>query len=308
MTILKATNEFDGLDYTNGLWSGSYHDATYTRGSMGFEDADEAVIDIGSQAEFWLHCEMRIDTNTHLTGGLINFGGDARIYINAFTKSADFQYYSSGWVTEETGVIPNAVLTVVDVHFDAGVYSLYASKVLIFSYDTGTATISDITLGQAGTTGAFYNQYFSQVLIQTEPTLGCKVHTLPVTADGALTDMTNDYTAIDEEAIPNDSDFITPVTTGDQSSFVIDDSVTPPQHAIIALVHNVRAIKGSTGLQNLQIGTYSNGTAYPQASVTGLDDVDYKSFHAIEYVDPDDSSDWDDTSVAQAQLLVKAIT
>lgn len=326
MAILFAANEeesFTPIGSPTFTTSSSFHDSTFADGAFVIDDFsgnDTLQADFADTADLWVHWNALLDnpSSDRITVFILQDDANPILRIRnndpgGIFGNLDFQYWNgAAWITIAEDIVATDVLQPIDIHANlnaSGEFTLYQNNMQIASFtgDTtlGATTANNIVFGPADS--GVGDHYVSEVVVADEPTLNWRVQTLRATADGTHTEFTGTFADIDEVGLFDDLTFVTGDTNNFQESFVIEDSVTPGGYSVAALVTGARASRGSTGPQNMQFITVSNSNTFTSASVSGLD-LGLRPYLNIEAVDPDTSLEWDDTSIAQAEVGVKAIT
>lgn len=322
MTILFAGGEEEGFDVTGvrPIFSTDItrYDSVFSKGALGLEGGGSISTSFAATSSFWVHCLNYINPGANNTGTLLQVvsGGTPLVRLHAYFDTDDdvlFEYWNgSMWVLIAQDPLQSATLEDVDLFVNfasSGEFTLYQDGVQVASF-TGDTTVGDTSADEvafSGVRSTSVGSHISQVLIKTNSTLSAHVETLHATANGASTDFAGDFTDINEEGLNDDLDFITGSSNGDEVTFVMEDPTTPSGYSIEGLAHTARMSRGSTGPQNAQFITRSNGVNFTSASVAGLG-LGFQPFFTVREADPDTSAAWTDISVAAAQFGLKAIT
>lgn len=216
---------------------------------------------------------------------------------------------SSVWTT--VGTTETIPLNLTNQHFDlyidgnsaTGNAKLYVAGTLRI-----TAASVNLTAVASLQTARFYGWgndtfFVSQVMIDSEPTIGGRLFTIPITGAGATTSWTGAYTEIDE-IIYSDADFINTSTATAVSTFAVT-APTLTGYVIEAVAVTARAKKGGSGPTQLQLALRSAGTDYFSASKAL--DVGYGGFVNIWETNPATGAAFLTTAIASLQPGVKAI-
>lgn len=197
-------------------------------------------------------------------------------------SSATFDIYL------KTGASGEAILFVNQVERTSGTASI--------TYPSDPANIKLVC------TAGFYN-YFSQVIVADESTIGWRLKQGRMTGAGAHTDFIGDYSGVDESRL-SDADFINTSTANDIETFTTSlDSLTGyiPQAVIVA----ARARRGSTGPQNLQLALRASGV--DDFSPTKALGLGYAAYEHIWETNPATSAAFLNSQISTLQPGVKAI-
>lgn len=160
-------------------------------------------------------------------------------------------YRSSAWVTLATSVL-DVPTTIFRLDFrcklsaTVGEMELYINGALFVSYSGNTAPSSgtDIYSLSVGNITIGGTCVHSAIMVADENTRGLTfIQRLPA-GNGALSQWTGSYTAIDETGI-NDADFITPSTAGDISTFTFQ--TIPSQYTDFDVKAVVLSGRGQAG-------------------------------------------------------------
>lgn len=234
-------------------------------------------------------------------------GATASIFLKQYTDDRlALQYLNAGAVVTGADIDNfSGGLEEIDlyVNLTTGVLRLYAGG-------TKRLETTGLSLGHiTGITGLrLNNNYYmawSQVVVDTNPTIGGRLWTVPITGAGASSDWNGTYANIDEIAY-SDADFINSATNGQVSTFAVNPpTLTGYEVQAVGVYARVRC--GAGGPQNFRPVLRSGGTNYPSAADQLLD-IAYEPHGYIWETDPATGVAWINTAVATLQPGVKAIT
>jgi len=292
----------------------------------------EARCDFTAQTEGWAHFRAHfgslsanstlqvvefVDSGTGQTVFQLDVDGVVSSVIGQF----NLEYWNGAAFTEilatEYGLFGGIQYTF-DFHWDidnaAGVFEWYVDGVLVaqFSGDTlntGYTQIDRMVLQCANSSGSGSGNgtTFSEIIVATTDTRGMRVHAADPTANGTNTAWTNDVTAVDEGNV-DDTDFIESGVANDVETFAVRDlSAVADNFTVKAVVVNARALRDTTGPQNMELVVRSGTTDYLSGNVSGLTTA-FAPFSYIWADDPDTAAPWTTGGVNAMEVGVKSIT
>jgi hypothetical protein len=233
---------------------------------------------------------LRLERNASSVWTLV----DAEIPLNANSASST----SLAMQTFDLGLVVNSA---------SGSAKLYVGGTK--RIDSGSIDLSGVASmnkmqGYGRTVVTSESNYFSQIVIADEPTVGMRVTTVPPAGAGTTGDWTGDYTDVDE-AVYSDADFCYSATNGQIELFVgTVPSLTG--YVVRAVGVYARAKCGASGPQNLQIALRSGSTNYFSSSLAL--DVGYDAHGNVWEQNPNTTADWQTAQISAVQFGVKAIT
>ena len=219
MAIIIAGNEGDiitpGIGFTTNA---SYFDSNYSR--VACELSYNLYSDIALSGEnigaadsqgFWLgftYGGTTADTENYLVQVYDNTGtacyrargtGGTAVKTSIFSDSGSL-------VDKATGIVFSGSLKRYDIHVYTDSGSTYGEIYIngaledVISCSGSNRGLNKVRFWSITGNGIYnnYRAYVSEVIIATEPTLGMRVKTLSLTADGSHTDFTGSYTDVDE--------------------------------------------------------------------------------------------------------------
>ena len=188
-----------------------------------------------------------------------------------------FQYYNgSAWTAIGTGfVVPIDIIHKWDFEFSiansGGFARCYVDGILLGELTGDTlygspSEIAEMRVHTPATGGTNSAATISEVQILDVSTLGRRLATLNITADGATTDWTGTYADIDDVGVYSDTEINDSATADQVSTFVTTDlSVVAQTYLVDSVVLAYRAQIGGTGPQNLKGVVRIGGVDYPSA-------------------------------------------
>lgn len=287
---------------------------------------DKIFNDFTSLSELWIHfVKGNGDVVNGSFGTLLNiYNGTTPLFRIQFITSVgvqpQLQYWDGAtWVTVATGfaMIDNAKHTW-DIHIkmDAtdGILSLYLDNNLIgesFTGDTiftSDTNIDNFDMKHYNESGAVFDRIaISEFIISTDTTIGGKLYTLNVTANGVNTDFTGDFTDIDEINV-DDSDSISSTTNGHKSTFITADMPTLNANEVIAAKITTARIKNDGAAPvNAKLLTRVDGTDYESAALSGIG-LGFGPFINVELVDPCTLNSWLEAAINDSESGIKVET
>lgn len=238
-------------------------------------------------------------------------GSDAQIRILA-TVSGDNvihqpQYLSAlaVWTNIGTAItIPNEK-QVIDLYWKIDASGEVRYFVAGNERITGTADLSHLSdITSARLHSLFDPSRFSQVVADTDPTVGGRLFTVPVSGAGATSSWIGSYAELDE-IVYSDADFINSGTANQVSTFAVS-APTLTGYSVRAVAVTARARRGAGGPQNLQLALRVSGTDYFSSSkALG---IGYGAFVNIWEQNPATTADWVNTAISTLQPGAKSIT
>jgi hypothetical protein len=169
---------------------------------------------------------------------------------------------------------------------------------------TGVADLSAVTgLDVIRCYAGSSPQALSQVIVASEPTIGWRLLTRYPNGAGATGNWTGDYTGVDE-TVYSDADFINS-TTADQVETFTQTGPAISGYVPRAVGVYVRARRGASGPQNLQLALRASGTDY--FSGNKALSVGYDCYGHIWETNPATTADWLSGAIDALQPGVKSI-
>lgn len=243
MAILWCGGE--DIDFPNGslvdvgttnLYFRSGYARCAIRSMAGLAVAKSSLFSGGEISSGWLHCYVYV-AGTSASNFHVGFGKSSTSkYIgighgNPYTKLTLFSYDGTTLtaLAVETGnSLTQGQLYTIDIQLinygASSTINVYVDENLTITY-AGSTSISGVTgfdsVFLGGVSGAYF--YTSEIIVSDEDTrnlIGLK--TLVPTGNGTHTDMSNDYTAVDE-ITTDPSDRVYSDTDGHQESFTLTD-------------------------------------------------------------------------------------
>jgi hypothetical protein len=328
MTVLFAGGEMGAFipsdSNTNESTSTGKFDTAFARcalapsGSSSYGDSFE----FAETADVWIHFENQsigATSSATLTTcmTMLNGSGTEVFKLQTSTPTGSgsqtwqLQYWNgSAWTNLGSSFAVNNALQTVDIHLVAnsasGSGSVYLSGT---QRSTGTADLSSIA-GVAQIrpygkqTGIQVSNYFSQLIVASESTIGWRLKTVPATGAGSTSSWTGTFAEIDEIAY-SDLDFINSATAAQVQLFSHSTTI-PTGYKVKAAIVTARAKCGSGGPQNIQLALKSGATTY--FSATQACDEGYLAHVGVWENDPATSAAFTTSAAAAIQFGVKSIT
>lgn len=325
MTFFRA---FTGLA---GLTSGSVNSATreanttaaqigpyVSEGSKLFGDDNGTLLSISSTATLnfkgYIYLSGGSGTRAIWTAG--NSGTDLfRLVVSGANLS--MQYWNgSSWTGIDTTAITTATLYEIDIEIvmnnSTGSIKLYVDQAEVQSL-TGVDTILDTpttmneVLFTSHNTASTDSVTWSACLLADEEIKDVEVSGTNLTGAGTNSDFTGAYTDVDEAGV-DDTDVIETSTDGHVSTFAFGNlsGDFASGYEVAALIVNVRARRGPSGVANGRAVCYEGATLGEGSSVAL--GVTYQPISAVFTTNPDTASAWTVGEIDTAEVGVKAIS
>jgi hypothetical protein len=266
--------------------------------------------------DIYVHFDHAISGNSAVTNNVLVLLNDigTEVYrirqtvVSTNVYAWQMQYLNVGlaWTNAGTTISASSYLSTFDLFVDTtnGDMSLFASGTelvtvtgLSLSHNSGVANVRLYSADQP--------RCISQVIVDTDPTIGDRLYTLPPTGAGADTAWTGTYTEIDE-IVYSDADFINSSTNDQVETFAIA-APTLTGYTVRSISITARAKRGASGPANLRFVLRSSGTNYDNGSDIALG-VGYGAFWATWATNPATAAAWVNSAVASLQFGVKART
>ena len=291
-----------------------FFDNTMSRGAITLVAGTSSVLDLefAATVSTWTHLFGYLDAGNGGFGDILEWSSGGTAFLRVFDNDdvGAFQYYNgSQWIDIGTGEISDAAKHTYDfkivIHASAGEFTMYIDEVEVASF-TGDTTQAGVSDCDTFTMKAqfFDTQYISQVIVDTDPTLNYQLYTKFIDGAGTLTDWNGVYTDVDETGQDN-TDYVDTDVANNSTSYSVDDLTLPADYSIKNLVHSVAASIGTTGPQNLQLGTYSGGAEHLGSNLSGID-LSIRAYQLVVTTDPATGLSWDETTANAAQIVFKA--
>lgn len=211
---------------------------------------------------------------------------------------------SSVWTSAGSVSLP-ATLGAFDLHwkFDAsGELNFYASGTERITFSGDLSHLAGVAYVR------LHNHFglpaFSQIMVDTDPTIGHRNKYIPLVSAGATSSWTGTYTEIDEIVL-NDADYINSATANQVSTF----GITPPTltgYTVQSITVSARANRDPTGPQNLELALRVSGTDY--FSSTKSLTIGFAPVQNIWTQNPASAGAWSNSAAGAVQPGVKSIT
>lgn len=266
-----------------------------------------------AQTEAYIHFDLWMPQPSPVVGTLFsmfNAGGQAiRIRatkVDSITHTLDLQYLDNlaAWQSAGTVTLPVSLQTF-DIHwkFDAsGEMDLYVAGTRRIEFTADLSHLAGIQYARLHRLYSF--TVWSQIMADTEPTIGHRLYTIPPASNGANTAWTGTYTEVDEIAY-SDADFINSGTANQVETFA-GTTPTLTGYVIQSVTVGARGKTDGSGPSNLQLALRSSSTDYFSSSKAL--DVGYGPFQNIWETNPATSADWVNSAISGLQFGVKSIT
>lgn len=329
MTILFVGGEqgdFHGCGMSVDT-SGTYHVSARARCALGGQNSQRATVNLASSAaDIWTHHRrywrgFNGGDGTWFT--LVEFGDAVgsryRVAWRGSTSTYQLEYLSGGttwtsYASYAAAALPSGGAVTYDTRLTvsaSGFFGLYIDGLLVASF-TGNTTISAAVSGVTnvafvaaandGTTT--YQHWLSEFIVADEDIRGLFVNRLSPSAAGATSDWTGSYTEIDD-ITRDDSDNISSATANQETQVALSD-LSGTVGTVRGVYVKVRAAKGPTGPQGIQVGLRIGSTNYLSGTLTPIG-----VYMPLQYemaTNPATSAAWTVSDLNSAQLAVKSIT
>lgn len=296
---------------TESTFTNSY-DSAFSRCSVAITGSGSYAFtpDLGLPDEFYVHFKaVRGSSNSTTQDVLVLRTSTTEVFRVRSNGSQVWMQalISAAWTTVGT----TETIPLGSQHFDLYIDGNSATgNAKLYVAGTLRITASSVDLSDVAgiETLRFYGwsndtAYISQVIVDSEPTIGGRLFTIPITGAGATSSWIGTYTEIDE-IVHSDADFINTPTANAVSTF----SITAPSltgYVIEAVAVTARAKEGGSGPTQIQMALRSAGTDYFSSSMAL--DVGYGGFVNIWETNPATAAAFTTSSIASLQPGVKAI-
>ena len=326
MAFPYVIGEYEAVSLNSGgafVTTAGKFDADTCRGAMSLSVADFFRRDLdGDHNEVWVHGVINPSA--------INSQSDARwcvvldsnldivceLQANNGTVLLDY-YNGSGITSFNTGVpLIGNTLNTIDLHVlldnSVGVFGFYLEGILIHEttpgdtlHDRQCAIVEYDSITSTGT-----SDWSECIINDTTSTLGRRLLTLGIDADGSTTDWGGDFTDIDEVGDVDDGTFIDSTSAGNLSTFTfpaVDSSFD--DYAVDAVVlASTATADGGSAPQNIRHSIDSNGSTDEGADFSGLTAAFSPGHQTVFALDPDTASAWDISGVNALEIGVESQT
>jgi len=290
--------------------SSSYYDPTYSRSGFAATNevsadlrsgtGDAPFVSVGTpMTEGWIHFYVDIDTESGYQSGLpqIGFFDDNEAFlfgIGKYANTGGAGATQSLWPAIFTQIPDNEGPTLfapgnagghynVDINFRIaadGYWYVYLDGTMYYSFEGNTAALSRgplqyIAFGRGRSTsalawGASDCFVFSQLIVADERTIGAKLYTLAINAEGTEQQWTGSHTDVNHVGV-NDGTFVTSDTAAQEQSFTLDTPLSLPDgHIIGGVFVNYRSqVEVDSTVTQIQPYLRINGTQYNIGSAYG---------------------------------------
>ena len=305
-------------------------DTDFVRNAITLASGATATCTFTAQTAGWAHMRVQFPTlSANFLGAPIQLidSGTAQVVlqldedgVSGTQGQFNLEYWNGSALTEilasDFPLFANILYTF-DFHWViddvSGLFEWYVDGVLVAQYTgdtlhTGFTQIDTLTLTQHGTgTGSANGVSFSEIIVATEDTRPLRVHGMYATAAGTNTAWTGDNTAVDEATF-DDTDFIESGTADQKESYACTDlSAVADNFSVRAVALNARALRDTTGPQNMELLVRSGGTDYTSGNVSGLT-TSFAPFSYIWATDPATAAAWTTSGVNAAEIGVVSRT
>jgi hypothetical protein len=290
--------------------SDASYDSAYARCALRLQGATSSFLrsyKFENLTDFWFHCELSVSVQGG--GSNVNslvFVDDSdnpvfAINTDSFSYIAMFWWNGSSWVQIGSSCYVAYKRGIGRGNFDfhitlgsSGAASFYSQGTLL---TTDTANITGTNISKIFLYGVPQDGYWqwiewSQLIIATQSTIGYKLSTIPITANGLTDQWNGTYTDVNEISY-NDTNYISANTAGLTSNFSQPGSVNGE---IIAVAVTARASCGVDGPQHLQLELNVGGTEYTSNSVDL--GTDFRANGNVWNINPNTNVAWQASDLA----------
>lgn len=267
-----------------------------------------------AQTEGWFHFDLYMTEPSGTVSKIFSLldASDAVVRIVATktdttTQSLDLQYLDNlaAWQSAGTVSVPTSRQTF-DIHWNfaaSGELALYLSGNKRIDFTGDLSHLSGVEFARLHRSYNF-STWWSQVMADTESTIGHRLFTIPPASTGANTAWTGTYTEVDEIAY-SDADFINSGTANQVETFGIS-APTLTGYVVQSVTVAARAKTDGSGPANIQLVLRSSSTDYVSSSKAL--DTGYGPFQNIWETNPATSAAWVNSAISGLQFGVKSIT
>lgn len=146
--------------------------------------------------------------------------------------------------------------------------------------------------------GGVTDTYFSSIICDNEGTISRTTIPIPITGDGAVTDLTGDFNTITDD---DNGTFLEGYNAGDVSTFIHEAAVIPAGATIDSLVMTSKGFKTGTVINDLVYIVRIGGVNYASSIVPGFDISSSVLFQGWAQ-NPVTVADWTQVSVNSAEI------
>jgi hypothetical protein len=282
MTIYWAGGEMssfvpsDGSMYeeTGGFFDNRYaRCAMYMGGSPGSTLASEPY---GYGTDYWIHFNLASSGGPNASYPMASFYNASgtevyRLVASGLgnTEVTGFYWNGSAFVQVGAGFsFTNGQVSAFDFHLNSTRYEAYCAGTLVDSANATMTAVSQISRHTFYQANAY--KYYSECIVADLPTLGYRLQTLAITANGDQqgwgSNVSPAYEAVNE-IVYNDGIYIDTPTANEVSTFAQAATLVSTPSAVVV---TARAAAGSTGPQHLQLALepVGNSTVYFSGNMT----------------------------------------
>lgn len=317
MAILFASNEdidFNLVSSAPSTDSNTYR-TDYARGSLKLT-TDSSIVwqAFTGQTEVWFQCRFRTSSAPVSSRRFIVFGDGFSSPAIGLTWIASTNllrietWNGASWDIQATSVasVTSGVLYKLTVYIDysaTGTVTVWIDDTEFVSFsgdNTGSSEsqISTFNMGHVRT-----STYYSEAIAATEDPRSLSVKTLFPNGVGTTTQWTGAYTDVDEFT-ESTGDVISSNSSGNLNTFAMSN-LTAGNEPIKTVFVSAKALRTSTGPQNIQMAIRSSGVDY--FSSTQPLTTSYSRVVNEWSVDPDTGISWLRSAVDDFEAGVKSI-
>jgi len=278
---------------------------------------------VSGQTSFWVHFDYKqedpltSDSTARRFIELLDSGGIARLRLTETVTGNIWgldKWTGTAWTSIGTFSAELETLQTVDIHVVCNTSSGTADV-----YLSGTKRIAGGTVNLSGftsftkmrcwghTSGIGADNYYSQIVIATESTIGMKVGTVYMSGQGTThTFDTGGYTNVDE-TVYSDADFVQSGTAGQIELFTGTSIPSFTGYSIRALALTARAKSDGSAPAHFRFQLRSAGTTYDNGSDLALD-FGYGNYCAVWETNPATSAAFQPSEISALQYGVKSVT
>ncbi len=288
-----------------------------------------------SLTSFWVHFELYVQATGSFAGLIddgclyvVNSAGTRVIRLNLLHTSNGNPVYRLDYWNGSSFVNGSSTLTLsteTSYAFDLEIVCGVSGSLKLYTNSSSQSPLSPsltVTgLHAAVTNGAYLdlncplgflidaNNYYSQILVSEEATIGCRVGSIVPTAAGTNTTWTGTYTDITDSGL-GEGTVISASSTGDKESYPATDRALPVHtYEVGGVWFNIRAKQGGSAPTNKKALMRVGGTDYAAAyDYAHLNTSTFAPSLACFPLNPATAAAWDISDVNAAEVGFEATT
>lgn len=327
MAFPYAIGEYEAISLNSGgtfVTTAGAFDSDACRGAMNLTNVQFFRRDLdGTHNEVWVHGALNpTDTGGQADDRICSVTttdpNDVVAELSGNNGDIELLYYNGGGITTvATGVplVPNTA-NILDLHVlldnSVGVFAVYLNGTLLHETTPGDTLFdrqcSIVSYNSVSSSGA--SRWSECIINDTTTTIGRRLLTLGIDANGSNTAWTGDFTDIDEVGAVDDADFISTTAASNIETFTFPNlSATFAGFEVDAVVLSATGTADGGGApQNIRHYIDSSASVATGANFAALTPSFTTGHQTVFAVDPNGGGAWDIANIDGINIGVESQT